>query len=514
MTQYHKEFEFNGATLKNLEKYNDAVPYRVPEEKEVQLLKHEVRRLIVAVQEDTPLLFRFDRQDLDESGARRDLTYGEVNDVVAQVCAGMAIVQLDNSCIAIRHCKNELSESATEFAFHRRYLANRYDTRSSDVRGCEPKQIEPPMRNAELYHSLVNFLTASLARILAQTATGGHWIEQMLSILAAISMKLKILAAGLSDFALTSIDNAGQVMAETKELNEDRKKDSVTIVIDARKSETSELQIADTSNATRTRYHEGKTILSKLVMNLLQTPLEQLTVDKRPMAPDCFENHTALYRTLPSTKPFTVHSSRDGSLNTAQSPFVVDFVQHVMSFTQLTITAVDQECGRRSSSDCTDSSRFSDKKAPPPDDWNVRLNWGSKTSKDHFDLDATPKQLFAKGVDVAVSVIVPLWFAGTGGSQYLRRLITMTKSMASDDDPVMLFEAHAEYSAIYVTVTSRGWWEKTKAARSSQERSHDPSLRSLPQSPWQQRLLNNRSEFPSFDCWHDDRLLSLVAHIS
>jgi hypothetical protein len=495
MTQDHVRFEYNGNFLTNLEKYNDATPYRVTETLEKKLLEDEVNRLVRAVRHTKPLLFHFDCHDIDPAtGLERLLTYQEVNHVIKQLGAALAVVSLDNACISVAHCSNQLSETASTLESSRASLTDYYGGDTSNGPGCRPKQLQPPRRNAVLFMSLVDFLTGTLARIFSQTATGGHWLETMLSILASIAMKVKVLAADLPAFALTSIEMASSVMAVAKETMEDRRKETITIVIDAKKSKKSELQMAEQRSNTKNRYHDSKTLLGICIIRLLKLPLSELTIDNKPTTPDSFENHCALYRTLSTTKSFVVYSGRDSMVMAGQAAFDVDFAQQLMLITQGTIDEIvklDPNYERDPASPNRPTSEWGVSVGPAPDTWTVRIRCGKKAAKEPAEAEVKPLELYARSVEVAVSVILPLWIGQGLGPLHMRRLVTMTMSLATDDDPVIMFDAVSKYSAAYVTVTSKDWNQKQRAMTDKNDSSRDHTLRLFAHSPWQQRLLGN-----------------------
>lgn len=499
MTQYHKKYEFNDEWLTNLDKYNDALPYRITETQEAVFVDEELNRLIAAARTSEPLVFSFARGDLDEKAMeRRPLTFQEVNNVVHQIQSAFAVILLDNACISFKHCRNEIEETTKIFQMCHARLGVYSNHEPSQARGREPRQLVPPRRNAELFHSLINHLTATLARTLAQMATGGQWLELMVSMLAEVSLKAKVLSVDLPAFAQKSMENASAAMAETKTSMEEVSKDSFTVVIDAKKAQKSELNITERYSRALNRYHESKTIISKLLVQFLMNPLQELAVDGRPMAPDCFENHCAIYQVSPSTKPFTVSCNRESEVVTSQMSFDTDLIQQVMYNTYATIQELKEEERRSiaqgSRKNCAVRGVYGITEDPdPPDDdlWSIRLRWGMKTPKEALDNKIRPHHLYARAVDVAVSAIIPLWLGQGEGPNLLRRLITMTMSMASEDDPVIMFEPRADYTAFYVTVTSKDWRQRQQDMTKSGDTARDHTLRSFAHSPWQQKLLDD-----------------------
>lgn len=213
--EHHVSYTFNGNTREGLDQYNNSKPYGLTSEKEKEFVRLEIRRLVDAAVKEHAYLFDGD-QHFDTSPA---IAFQEMSDIADQIKCAMGIVRLDNASISIQHCTNELEDTHYNFRHARSRLMGRFHPNQGRGRKGGPKQLLPAARNTALYHSLLDYMTATVARTIARTATSEYWYRHTLSCLAACTVKLKLLARDLENAAGMSIATAESALEEMHESN-------------------------------------------------------------------------------------------------------------------------------------------------------------------------------------------------------------------------------------------------------------------------------------------------------
>ena len=167
---HHKEFKNWGTTLKGLAKFDDSRAYGVDDDVEVKLVEIEVDRLISAVSVEGPFLF-------SSNGLFRgaeESVYSDLSRVADQIRLNFEIIRHDNAMHALKHCPDLLDSAVDDFREARIRLLSRYKHDELHVEGSEPKLLQPPQRNLEAYFALVDYVTASIGRLLFRVAISSY----------------------------------------------------------------------------------------------------------------------------------------------------------------------------------------------------------------------------------------------------------------------------------------------------------------------------------------------------
>lgn len=468
-TQHHVSYKWNLTTLKGLDKYNDCAPYGITEKWERKLLQEEVNRLVKDATSDTPLLF-------NSSGRLSPSTntaFAEVSHIADQIRCAMGIIRLDNARIAIEHCTVELNETTHAFRQARRRLMGRFNTDQGRVQGSAPIQLEPPERNKLLYHALVDFITSSVARLLVRTAASEYWSQQVLSSLAAATVKLKVLAKNTEKFANESIATAEAALESINQSNIS-KGDFLIKIRPNPDDDAKDIDIVDTETDTSRHYYMEKTLFNKEIFWLIRRVLHNVLVKESQISSaSSFEIHTTVYKAGLDGLPTVLTSDRLGEVSVSSDFFVVK-----NSYTALRMVA--------------ESLKAITHNRPhhPPrkvDSANYDIDQSKKTAIacEWTDPDKSNERLKSpfetENVDEVFSVVIPMSLSTAWIARGLAQLICSAAVGTGEQDPVLQFEQPPRDFEAHFTVITADWKEKERQI--SQQEYKDEEVTTLPQNP-------------------------------
>ena len=170
MCSAFKEYTHCGTTLKGLARFDDCRNYGISEEKDQMLIAKEVDRLISAVCVEGPFIFQSDGVFKDTG----DSSIADVSYVADQIRLSFEIIKHDNNMIVLEHCPNLVDNTVNGFKDAREKLNGRYKQDDSHVEGCQPKLLDPLEANLKAYFLLVDYVIASIARLLLRCATSKY----------------------------------------------------------------------------------------------------------------------------------------------------------------------------------------------------------------------------------------------------------------------------------------------------------------------------------------------------
>lgn len=467
-TQEYREFKFNGATLTNLPKYNDSTPYNITEDDEKYLLKGEIARLVKDTVLVTELLF--------DSQGHVDFTdaagFDDISNVATQIICNLGIVRLDNSRLALAHCKNEIGESAEIFNTSQRMLVNTFSYDQTQVRGAEPKLLDPSGRNTFVYHALVDYATSTVARLLMRIAKSTIWNEALIACLAESAVKLKILAEDPKLFAERSIRGAEHAAEVMKEKTDSRDLTIFSIDVTDEKKARIESYITDTDASQL--YHECKWIISKLLSHLIKCTLVNLKVSTRhPSTANNFQCYSGVHEPGVHGIPTAVNKSRLGELYVSQDTFVINCAYTAINLVTLNIDRIAQLI-----------------EVTPP---SSKVPVGQDTSIEFFrrslkDDVSPPIRFKTSSIDHVISIVVPLSLSNGFVSNTLSRLVTYLSSITANDDRVIRYRPHLRYEIEAITVSSAEW---SRQESKMVEDHMDEEIRTFVKSPLCYNFQNN-----------------------
>jgi hypothetical protein len=440
-TQHHVTFEFNGNTLEGLAKYNDATLYGITAEKEKDLVRKEIGRLVTAATTNDAFLFHSDLQ-FDPSP---ETAFQELSDLADQIKCAMGIIRLDNASISIQHCTNELQDTLHNFRHARSRLIGRFEP-TNRVRGSGPKMLSPNSRNTALYHALVDYMTASVARTLVRTAVSDYWNKHTLSCLASCTVKIKVLGYDLEKSAEKSISNAEHALQEMNELH-DSKESYLVKIRPAPYEEVKEVDTLDTETDTSRRYHDEKTIFNKRVWGLMRQILYSLLrSESQTTAPDCFQAHTTVYKAGLDSSQKILSIGRLGEIDSSAEPLVL---RNSFTSMELMIRNAQKIEGNRGNVPKNAANA-------QPSGTTIECEWVNANAQKP-PWKATLQNCV---IDEILSIIVPLSLSAPSSSISLAMMLSMASNSTDEEDPILQFERPPEAFTCFMTLTTGKWKDK------------------------------------------------------
>ena len=477
-TQQHVSYTLNGNTLKGLDKYNDSTPYGIGERHEKKLLKLEVDRLVQAATSNDACLF-------DSEGQLSHTVkegFEDMANLADQMKCAMGIIRLDNARISIQHCKSEIEDTVHNFRHARRRLRSRFNTDQSQVQGSGPKRLEPPARNEQLFHALVDFATASVARLLVRTAVSEYWGEQVLSCLAACTTKLKVLATDPQKFANDSIATAE---AATEEMV-NKSKDELLITVRPNPDDaTKDVNTLETETDVSSLYHTEKTFFNKDVWSLLRRILyDVLLPETRKASASSFQNHATAYQAGVDGMPTTLASDRVGAISASADPFCVKNAYTALELVFKNFKAIQKNRQQRPSAAEIGTGSLSEATS-------IRCEWANaEPGAEPFTDDTETTNL-----DHVFSIVIPLSLSSTFTSIHLIPLVAMAGSETNDEDPILQFEQPPRNFRALFTVSTADFIAKEQSPDVRKYRDED--VTTLPQSPIRFGIRGRQSPYSS-----------------
>ena len=472
VTQHHISYTLNGNALNGLEKYNDSTPYGCPENVERSLLRREVDRLVQFASSNEAILF----ESNSELGPNVKNAMEDIASLADQMKCAMGIIRLDNARISLQHCKIGIEETLHNFRHARLRLMGRFNTDQSHVLTPGPKRLEPLARNERLFHTFVDYVTASVARLLVRSAVSEYWGEQTLSCLAAFTTKLKLLSADPSKFANSSIATAEAALEELANTSKEEMLIPIRLKPDDAAKDVSGLE---TESDVSSKYHAEKTIFNQMIWSLLRRVLYDLLLpETRKASASCFQIHTTAYQAGLDGTPTTLSSDRLGEISASADPFCVKNAYTALELVVKNLKAIQ-------------ARRQQSRPAPPA----TGAEMGLASTGGHIEatmieyewanaeLGSDP--LFGKlktdDPDEIFSIVIPLTLSSTFAAMNLAPLIAIAGSETIDEDPIFQFESPPRAFRALMTVSTADFQAKERSPEIQKYRAKD--ITTLPHSP-------------------------------
>ncbi|KAH8747579.1 hypothetical protein F5882DRAFT_491181 [Hyaloscypha sp. PMI_1271] len=179
-----------GYEMKNLPKFHDLTRYGVRADQELGLWKSEVRRLASVVRSPEPPILKASPEWFGRADSEG---YNRLHIIGLAVCFALDVCLHDNELVMLEF-QPPLANVETFSTAHKRLLRN-FNPNEGTTR--YDRNIKLDKHNSEAYQTLVNYLTASLARLLIRTMKGQFWVDNCLSTVAKFAAKLKVVGADL-----------------------------------------------------------------------------------------------------------------------------------------------------------------------------------------------------------------------------------------------------------------------------------------------------------------------------
>lgn len=198
----------------------DAVgQYGFEDSRAKQLLLAEIRRLVRVVQEHRdPLTFSDDKYFKTVEASPEG--YQRLDHLARKIMCATNICSLDNECLVLKHGnrsgrldKNKLSRNLQSL---KKYVQAQAGTMNDEVPSSSSCP-DPDQEKAASYN-LIDYMSALLARLLIESASGDHWQHNLLGVLATWTTKCKILLLDLETNASISVMYAEADIAANPEM--------------------------------------------------------------------------------------------------------------------------------------------------------------------------------------------------------------------------------------------------------------------------------------------------------
>ncbi|KAL6718971.1 hypothetical protein ACLMJK_003206 [Lecanora helva] len=413
---HHKEFKDHGTTLKGLAKFDDSRGYGLDDDLETKLVKIEVDRLIAAVSAEGPFLFNSDGlfQGTEES------TFEELSHVADQIRVNFEIIRHDNAMHALRHCPDLLDNAVDGFRQARTRLSSRYKHDELHVEGSEPKMLQPLERNLQAYFALVDYVTASIGRLLFRVVTSKYWETHLLSILAQWAAKLKVLSHKPAHYAAQSLDHGEQFVVELIAGMESR---SVVLLKIRKAADAAEHKDVDALNQETTitsRYYKQKKQFRDNVERLLKNTLDTLLHrEDNGSAVAAFEMCTLVFQTGLDGVPTTLSNSREGIISASSGAVRVNCTYTALNLLMQNVREIakaPRKCGEGHGA-------------------TVKWEWVHDTDKNANGA----AEIEIAEMDMIISILAPLGLTSTYSSVRLEELMSLISNLVDEDDPIVQF---------------------------------------------------------------------------
>ncbi|KAI1745487.1 hypothetical protein F4680DRAFT_402359 [Xylaria scruposa] len=307
-----------GYEMKNLPKFDDLTRYNIREDQEIQLWTLEVRRLVAVVKSQTPPSLEGPLEwygKTDHDGYNRLSTLAHAILYSADVCVH------DNELIMLEHCA-WWANVKTYTGIHRRLLKV-FDPEEESVR--YDRKIRLDEQHDELFHALVNYLTAIIAYTLVRTMKARFWTDNCISTLAKFAAKLKVVGVDLPRAVSRTIEAQKDFqiqtsgLARTRQTNFSSQQTNSGTQHDDSAKETEDTNrrkaLQDISDTSGARYFFVMDIFRHHIGALLRVPCTDLLWNEEiDQTGDIFETSAIIYDTGFQNIKTHMCQERDGSI--------------------------------------------------------------------------------------------------------------------------------------------------------------------------------------------------------
>ena len=307
----HRRFKVKeGYEMKDLPKFNDLTRYDIDEGQEMRLWRFEVGRLVAAVKSERPVLLE---GPSEWYGLADSDGYNRMHIMATTMKYALDVCVHDNELVLLEH--QPLMMGKESFAGSYRNLIRDFDPDEGAIR--YDKQIKLTKNNDEAYHSLVNYVTATLARVLIRTVTGKFWAENCIATVAKFASKLKVLAHDLPSAVSRSIDAQKDLKARLGELYSSEPDPLLARAAEIGRRERGETDDIDLMDMSGARYFMVVDSFSSGIIGLLSSSIRHLRWDEEvEQTADLFETSTVIYHSGFRQQMIHLCQERDGAIGT------------------------------------------------------------------------------------------------------------------------------------------------------------------------------------------------------
>ncbi|KAK0629516.1 hypothetical protein B0T17DRAFT_488819 [Bombardia bombarda] len=190
-----------------LPEFDSLRAYHVDDKAALALRNDEVARLLTVVH-DPKKPVRMGASRLLEGMRGNDAGYQKLSKMSMNISMALSLCLLDNECINVEFCSRMANRERLQKLIRQAHVAATMTTSSAE------KSAHDDTQELKTMFAIVNYISATLARLVSQTASGNFWITNIIATLAARVTKIK--------FLLVDITTSAAIAAATGEETLDR----------------------------------------------------------------------------------------------------------------------------------------------------------------------------------------------------------------------------------------------------------------------------------------------------
>ncbi|GAP90246.1 hypothetical protein SAMD00023353_4201030 [Rosellinia necatrix] len=203
------ELESNVRRGRPFPEFDSLDAYHVDSATAKGLRRDEAARLVEVITDPTqPVL-------LGDSGSLASLQgddpgYLQLSRISKNISTALSLCLLDNECINVRSCPRIANRERLQNMVQQAHVAANVGTSDTQRSGCHP------IDRLKATFALIDYISAVLARLVSQTASGPFWVTNVIAILAARVAKMKYLLVDLGDSASTAAERGEDTLEESQ----------------------------------------------------------------------------------------------------------------------------------------------------------------------------------------------------------------------------------------------------------------------------------------------------------
>ncbi|KAH8894368.1 hypothetical protein GQ53DRAFT_793220 [Thozetella sp. PMI_491] len=201
--------------------FDSLAPYRVEPEIANELRQAEARRLVEIINDPTKPLALKSSEFLEGKGDAAG--YKRVSAISQDISTALTLCLLDNECVNVNFCtrianRERLQKMIRQARVAAKVAATVAANEAADPRNDPALALEQQRAQLMAIFNIVDYISAILARLISQTASGPLWLENVVAALVCRIAKIKFLLVDIVSNAVVAADT-GQ---ETLETSQDR----------------------------------------------------------------------------------------------------------------------------------------------------------------------------------------------------------------------------------------------------------------------------------------------------
>ncbi|PVH68760.1 hypothetical protein DL98DRAFT_662021 [Cadophora sp. DSE1049] len=428
----HENFVRGQIVLTKLPKFDDTTHYGINANKEKDLLRLEIRRLIKDVTSVAPLLFDSDKI----LGSTTPEAYRIISNVADQIVCNLSVICHDNQLILFENCRQSgaLAEAAKLFRTTRGSLRKRFQP-NDKVKPREPEHIKPEADNMKVYFALVDYITSTVARVLLHLATSKSWRDSTLAILSRWSVKLKALIFNPAEYTLQALSD-GEGIIQQLNTSEDRESVRVLRIIGRDDKDVAEdvaFGLHEETDATQL-YYSFCASYRHYLHSIVSSATLSLHSNKAFMTqPSTFEVCSLVYETGHSRSLTMLAGDRAGDVCATSDKGYIHYSHTAMKML------------------CDNMEALKKKQSPSSTDERAVIKW--QWSEGRKEQRTQEKTFETSQADDMVSILPLLSLSNPYITRKMIDIITLITITSEEEDPILQFE-QKHFQAKFVITTA------------------------------------------------------------